>query len=146
MSDDKEKALNMKNTKIGMKRIVGAAALLLGTMGYAASASAATLPCTTKVTGVAVAPGGTVLVTLQGIGTPKICELNSTMIGPGVGSISPEVCKAWVSMFLTAKASGQNFSFIIDYGTNPAPASCQNLASFNYAIPDPFPYWVNFGG
>lgn len=101
------------------------------------------LTCTTRVTEIDVTPSGSVLATFSGSGTPNMCSLNMTITGPGVGSISPDVCRGWLSMFLTARAAQLPVTFKIDYGTSSAPSSCANLANFNYQIPNPFPYYVS---
>jgi hypothetical protein len=107
-------------------------------------AQAATISCTTTVSGIAVSPGGTVVPTLDGMGSPYMCNLTAAQ-PTSLGPISIEICRAWVSMFITAKTSGQRVTLIFDYGTGAAPATC-SAVDLNWKIPPVFPYYFNFAG
>lgn len=109
------------------------------------AADAGTLWCTTTVSGVAVTPGGYVIPTLDGIGWPYMCHL-TTPTATSAGTIATGTCEAWLSMFLTAKTSGQKFSFAIDYGALATPTSCAVITNFSWQVPTVFPYWINFAG
>lgn len=106
-------------------------------------ALAAALMCTTTVSELQVTPAGNVYPTFSGSGTPNMCNLNMTITGPGVGTISPDVCKTWIAMFLTAKFNQAPMTIKIEYGSGTPPTSCANIPNFDYQIPNPFPYWVS---
>lgn len=122
---------------------LGATACLLS---VSTAASAGQIVCTSKISEVVVQPSGAVQINFVGVGTPALCNLNAT-ISTSVAAVTPEVCRAWLSMFITAKATQQNFTMAIDYGTgNAPPATCANLPNFTNMLPAPFPYWFDLGG
>lgn len=98
--------------------------------------------CTAKIAGVGITPGGTVVLNLTGMGWPYMCNLNSPM-ATSQGAISTATCQAWLSEFLTAKASGQSYSFWFDYGAATPPA-CNAMPSFSWQVPAVFPYYMSF--
>ena len=110
----------------------------------AVSAHADTLSCTATVKAVTVHPWGNVYVEFNGLGggpTPLCNVISARGSGdPGIGDISAEVCRSWLSTFLTAKSSGQSITLGFSYpGTAPA---CSAL-SFAWYSPNPFPYWIS---
>jgi hypothetical protein len=107
-----------------------------------ASGNAAVLVCpSSTVTEVMVAPGGSVFPTFQGIGTPNMCSLSGSVVPPSVGTITADVCRGWLSMFITAKITNVPVLIKIDYGAATPPTNCNNL--FNYNQPNPFPTYVS---
>jgi hypothetical protein len=125
--------------------LTAAVATLLG----APAAHAGSLACTFKISGVSTTPSGTVYVQMDGVGTPIMCNTSANVavnMGPIAGTITPDTCKAWVSMFITAKTTQQNFTLIFDYGAATAPASCASLPNFSWQVPTVFPYYVSFAG
>jgi hypothetical protein len=117
----------------------------ISVMALPTAAQAGTLWCTTTVSGVAVTPGGILVPTLDSMGTPYMCNLTTPMASSW-GSIPPSTCQAWVSMFITAKTSGQKITLAFDYGAAAAPASCATIPNFSWQVPPVFPYWFNFAG
>jgi hypothetical protein len=117
----------------------------ISVMALPTAAQAGTLWCTTTVSGVGVSPGGIVVPTLDGMGTPYMCNLTTPMASSW-GSIPTSTCQAWVSMFITAKTSGQKITLAFDYGAAAAPASCAAIPNFSWQVPPVFPYWFNFAG
>jgi type 1 fimbria pilin len=106
------------------------------------SAQAGVADCNATVASISVSPGGTVTVLLPGFGYAYMCNVN-TPHPTSTGNISVDICKIWVAQFMNAAAQGKRFQFIIDYGAQPAP-NCSAISGWNWAIPNPFPYWVNF--
>jgi hypothetical protein len=120
------------------------AAMLLAVMAIPLSpAKAGTLGCETTVSSVSVNPGGQLTVGLNGFGFAYMCNIVSPM-PTSIGPIPTDVCKTWVAQFMTAQAQGKKFSFNVDYGAAATPASCAAITGWNWAVPSPFPYWVNF--
>lgn len=113
-------------------------------MVHASTAYAETKLCTATVSVVALTPDGTVVANFNGMGWPYLCNIN-TPTTTSIGTITPEACKGLFSLLITAKTSGQAFTIGIDYGAAAAPATCNNLANFNWGFPNPYPYWFAFG-
>jgi hypothetical protein len=98
--------------------------------------------CSTTVSSVSVSPGGNVTVGLSGFGFAYMC--NVLIPHPtSVGNIPIDVCKAWLAQFMTAQAQGKRVEFIVDYGAAAAP-SCSAITGWNWAVPNPFPYYLSF--
>jgi hypothetical protein len=87
--------------------------------------------CTGSVVGLALGPKSGILQVHNGYGWHYLCRFSSEFNG-----VHPETCKAWYSMFLTARASGKQVSQYYENGT-----VCENLGSWK--VPDPFPYFVS---
>jgi hypothetical protein len=113
-----------------------------------ASPALANLTCTQKVVAVTVNPDGALWVEFSGsdpAGRTVMCNVNGTItaqVGGSTGNVSvtPETCKAWVSMFLTAKSTQQNIVMRFDSTTLP---SCAGMPNFRDQYPVPFPYWIS---
>jgi hypothetical protein len=105
-----------------------------------ASTPAQAIECSGTVTRVLIQPEGTVFVDF-GYGRTRLCELSgptSVDRGPSWGSttvISQVACQAFVSAFLTAKASTRRVKFQIDR------SDC-NMG--DGALPTPYPYFIIF--
>ena len=97
-------------------------------MGGAVNAG---VQCRGDVTGLAIGPTSGLLQVNNSYGWHYLCKLSTEYNG-----VDPETCKAWYSMFLTAKASGKQVSQYYDDGTD-----CESLGSWR--VPVPFPYFVN---
>jgi len=89
--------------------------------------------CTGSVVGLAIGPTSGMLQVNNGYGWHYLCKFSTEFNG-----VHPETCKAWYSMFLTAKASGKQVSQYYDTGTSDT--ACENLGSWK--VPTPFPYFV----
>ncbi len=87
--------------------------------------------CTGDVIGLAIGPKSGILQVNNGYGWHYLCQFSAEYNG-----VHPDTCKAWYSMFLTAKASGKQVSQYYDNGT-----ICENIGSWK--VPVPFPYFVN---
>jgi hypothetical protein len=90
-------------------------------------AQADALPCVTKVAAVYVHGAGYVYADfggLGGMGVPLLCNLNGSIVGTNVGTITPDVCRGWLSVLMTAKSTQQNVALRIEYGAATLPASC----------------------
>lgn len=108
------------------------------------SAQAGVVVCTAKIVGVAITPNGSVYIHWAGVGWPLMCNLND-IVATNSGPVSPTTCQAMLSEFITAKASGQNYSMHFDYGAATAPA-CNALTNFSWQVPAPYPYYMSFEG
>ena len=86
--------------------------------------------CTGAVIGLAIGPTSGVLQVNNGYGWHYLCQFSGVYNG-----VHPDTCKAWYSMFLTARASGKQVSQYYDDGT-----VCESLGS--WMVPTPFPYFV----
>jgi hypothetical protein len=129
-----------------MRKLTGHAfASTLVVMGLCSSstAQAAATSCSTRIAATYVHAAGYVYADFGGAGgagVALICNLNATMVGNGVGTISPDVCKGWLSMMLTAKSTQQSVYFTVDYGEgNPAPTSCVGILGPIWTVPPRFP-------
>lgn len=110
----------------------------------AASAHSATLTCTAKVDKVAITAGGQVYPQFHDMGSPQICNINSNTGLPGGGTLTMETCKVLISMLLSAKLTGKSIVMVMDFGTAPVPA-CNAIPGFSYAVPSPYPAWMEIG-
>ncbi|MCP4487137.1 MAG: hypothetical protein GY820_07450 [Gammaproteobacteria bacterium] len=103
-------------------------------IGFALSLASLTVnagvKCTGLVTGLAIGPKSSILQVNNGYGWHYLCKFSAEYNG-----VHPDTCKAWYSMFLTAKASGKQVSQYYDNGT-----VCENVGSWK--VPTPFPYFV----
>ena len=119
-----------------MKRCL-AAALAILTLTQPALAA---VGCQGTVTQVMLQPEGTALVDF-GFGNFRMCEMNSSITvnrGPNVGgnaTLTPVMCQALYTSFLTAKSTGKQVIAYLD------AASC-NLG--NGSLPNPYPYYFYF--
>jgi hypothetical protein len=133
-----------------------AAVLIIG-LGMATPALADNyLSCNAIVSDVSISPQGSVYVTFSGMGTPLMCNLNSsttayqTGTNGGAATITVATCQALLSTFLTAKASAQSMTLSFDFGSATPPA-CTSIASlsspyaFSWTTPAPYPYTIQFG-
>ncbi len=117
--------------------------VLLSLIGISMSASpaiAGTIACNVKIASVGVTPNGTVIPAMEGVGWPYMCNLEIDHT-TSAGTISPETCQGWLSMFVTASATQQSIIFYLDYGAAPAPADCQSITNFSWQVPGVFPYF-----
>lgn len=96
--------------------------------------------CQGTVTETALQPEGTAYVTF-GYGSMRLCEMNSTLTvnrGPNVGGnvgITPAVCQALYTSFMTAKSTGKQVIAWFDLSNCPA---------LNGGVPNPYPYTYQF--
>ena len=95
------------------------------------SVAHAAVMCEGKVHSIALNPVGGTLTVNAGNGVHHLCNFATTQNG-----VNPETCKAWYSMFLTAKASGKT---IRQYYERTDP-NCGTIG--NWAAPNPMPYYV----
>lgn len=114
------------------------------------------LSCNAIVTDVGISPQGSVYVTFSGMGTPIMCNLNSstaayeTGTSGGAQTITVATCQAQLSTFLTAKASAQSMTLNFDFASATPPA-CTAIASlsspyaFSWTTPAPYPYMITLG-
>jgi len=91
--------------------------------------------CNALVTGVGTSTNGSLQVTFAGMGTPSLCNMNSsTTISSG--TVTPAECQAMLAYFLTARTSGQPvwlyFAFTLATGSS-APA-CTAIPSFSWQV------------
>lgn len=143
----KAKRVSHRASVKAIAAVVSALALML----HPSQASAAALQCTTTISDVEVSPWGIVTVRAVNLGWWYMCDLNSSMTiyyGPGntnSGTISPAVCQAYLAKFLTAKTTQLNMTFASDFGSTTLP-SCSDAYLGQWVVPNPYPYWVDFGG
>ncbi|SIO21204.1 hypothetical protein SAMN02745824_3371 [Parasphingorhabdus marina DSM 22363] len=105
-------------------------------------AQAGTITCNVKITSVGTDPNGTVIPKLEGMGWPYMCNL-TTGHATNAGTIAPETCQGWLSMFMTAVATQQSMVFYFNYGAAPAPADCASFTNFSWQVPAVFPYFMS---
>ena len=91
------------------------------------------VPCTGHVSTLAIGPTSGTLQVNTGYGVHYLCKFQETING-----VHPEICKAWYSMFLTAKASGKQ---VAQYYPNGTTCSASYLG--NWQVPSQFPYFVS---
>lgn len=92
-----------------------------------------TFSCSGKVTTLAIGPTTGVLQVGTGYGIHYLCNLNKEMNG-----VNPETCRAWYSMFLTAKMADKKINQ--NYAQTASVQGCANLG--NWSVPNSFPYWT----
>lgn len=127
-----------------MKRIAKTLAGIAATSLLSVPANSEALFCGTKVAYVGVSPNGNLNPNFEGMGTPVLCNLNGTFTpNAAIAPISAEVCKAWYASLTTALATQKTVILAFDFGATPLP-SCGALPVFSWAIPNPFPYWMEF--
>jgi hypothetical protein len=96
--------------------------------------------CQGTVTETALQPEGTAYVTF-GYGSMRLCEMNGNLTinrGPNVGgnaTLTPVMCQALYSSFLTAKSIGKQVIASVDASSCP---------TFNGTVPNPYPYTFQF--
>lgn len=112
-------------SRAALKLFIFLAALLLSV-----NVNAATF-CKGKVITLGLGPQSGMLQINIGYGVWYLCSLKSTANG-----IDPSVCKAWYSMFLTAKETGSKINMAFD-STTP----CTGYGS--WATPSVMPYWTD---
>jgi hypothetical protein len=141
---------NFSSTEISrvLRRFVAAALVFLAAP---LQARADSRHCTVKIHHVAVVGWGDVYVNSD-LGWWIMCSLNTDFAVsylPGSGNpstVSPAVCQSWLAMFTSAKLSQYNFGFAQDYGPGQVAPACTHNSSGNWVVPNPFPYFVVFGG
>jgi hypothetical protein len=107
-----------------------------------ASASATDINCVSTVNAVAVSTGGQLFATFAGQQPAMLCSVyGSVTTTNGNKVIEPDTCRAWMTMFMTAKSTQQKVNFSID-----TTQTCATLAPMSYLSPNPFPYWMELGG
>lgn len=147
--------MHLKRTAARIKRrrlaCVVASVLSLAMIAHAPSASAATVQCVSKISDVAVSPWGTLTIRVVNLGWWYMCDMNSNVtvyLSPNSGNattITPAVCEAYLAKFLTAKTTQLNVTFTTDFGST-TPPSCSDGYLGQFVAPNPYPYWVDFGG
>ena len=77
-----------------------------------------------------------------GTGRHYLCALDPahTAGNASFDAVSPEVCAAMYGTFLTAKTSGRSVKFW--YSSAGSTPDCQWGAQDDWAIPDPYPYYL----
>ena len=114
--------------------------MLAATVG-AGTAEADTVICTARVLQIGISANGTVVPSLEGLGWPYICNLN-TNHATSQGPIPPAQRQALLSNLMTAKASGKTVNLYLAY---PAAApSCNALTNFSWQVPAVYPYFISF--
>lgn len=106
--------------------------LVLLSFIFFANSLAADIVCTGNVSTVAFGPTSGLLSVSNGYGVEYLCNFNQSYNG-----VDPRTCKAWYAMLLTAKASSKKISMHYDATTD---WQCNQVG--NWAVPNPFPYWV----
>lgn len=122
--------------------------LVMWALGMMTTPALAALVCTQKVVSLTVNPDGAVWVEFSGAdpaGRTVMCNTSGSItaqIGGSTGNITvtPETCKAWISMFLTAQATQKDVVLKFD---STALTTCALMPSFKDTYPIPFPYWVS---
>jgi hypothetical protein len=93
-------------------------------------AQAGAISCTTKVAAVYVHGAGYVYADFGGaggVGVPVLCNVSGSFVAAVVGTITPDVCKGWLSMLMTAKSTQQNIFMTIDNNNVSVPINtCAN--------------------
>jgi hypothetical protein len=114
-------------------------------------AAALVVSCTTKISDVSIQPWGTVYIRAVNLGWWNMCDLNSNQavyvngVSGGATTVTPTVCEAYVAKFLTAKTTQLNVTFYAEFGS-ATPPGCGDGYLGQWAIPLPYPYWIDFGG
>jgi hypothetical protein len=93
-------------------------------------AQAGEIICTTKIAAVYIHGAGYVYADFGGTGgagVPLMCNLNGSTTFEVVGTVTPEVCRGWLSVLLTAKSTQQNVYFKYESGDSTTPTSCVNV-------------------
>ena len=104
-------------------------ALFIPSTSYAANFS-----CQGKVSTLALSPVGGTLQVNAGHGVHYLCTFHAEYNG-----VHPEICKAWYSMFLTAKIAGKEIKQYYSQTTGGAQ-NCSELGT--WTDPNPMPYFV----
>jgi hypothetical protein len=115
-------------TLLGTRRTALLASML--SVLLPAAAQAGEIICTTKIAAVYLHGAGPVYADFGGTGgagVPLMCNLNASVSFEVVGTVTPEVCRGWVSVLLTAKSTQQNVNFRYENGQSTAPTSCVNV-------------------
>ncbi|TQV89320.1 hypothetical protein [Aliikangiella coralliicola] len=107
--------------------------LLLLILMFPMITDAANFSCKGKVSVLAIGPTSGILQVNAGYGVHYLCKLHEEMNG-----VHPEICKAWYSMFLTAKASGKQMS----QSYSQIPGGPQDCASLGSWVTTTTPYFV----
>jgi hypothetical protein len=135
----------MMSKTLRQLRVRTSRVLALGACCWASVAPAQTpqdVGCIGRVSQVGVSVNGTVVVQVPELGLMYLCNVE-VPVSTGVGTFAPEVCRSWLSMFITAKSTGQEvqFTFTPPPPDQPPPANwCQTRAFAG--IPNPFPYFA----
>jgi hypothetical protein len=108
-------------------------AVLLLTLGLSTNTFATAIGCTGNIQALAFSLPSTILQVNLGFGMWNICAFSSTVNG-----VPADTCKAWYSMLLTAKQSGNTVTFDFDNGTTTL--QCSQIG--NWASPNPMPYFI----
>lgn len=130
------------NSHIRMLGGVFAATMLIGSVPYQANAAA--LWCYTKVASVTVNPTGYLYVSFENMGQPLLCDMNAnlTPADPNIATIKPDVCKSWYASFLSHLNTQKPVAIAINFAGTPP--TCSQIPVFDWAVPNPYPYWIAF--
>jgi len=127
-----------------MKRKTAFGILAINILALQSPVSAAVLWCSTKVVSVTVSTSSGLSPNFEGMGTPFLCSISAPFTpNASIGTISPETCKAWYASLTTALATQKNVTLAFDFGAATPPA-CNAIPNFNWGVPNPFPYWMQF--
>lgn len=116
---------------------------LLATLSALAAPSAAQADlrvCQPKVEWHAIDPNGFVIVSLEGMGVARFCDVNSAT-ATSVGEIKPETCRGWYASFMSVRARQTKVTMWLNF---PGAAPECSSIHFNWAVPDPYPYFMAF--
>lgn len=119
------------------------AAILLFAAPQGASAGTV-LWCYTKITSVAVTPNGWLYLNFENMGQVPLCDVDSdlTPADPSIGTIKPDVCKSWYASALSHMNTQKTVVMAIAF-PGAAP-TCNSIPGFNWAFPNPYPYFIDF--
>jgi len=95
---------------------------------------AGSFACQGKISTLAINPIGGTLQVDAGHGVHYLCKIHIEHNG-----IHPDICKAWYSMFLTAKVAGKEVKQNYD-NTAGTEQNCAELGT--WTVPNPMPYFI----
>jgi hypothetical protein len=111
----------------GSTKIVKALRYLLRvpvvSLSLAGSAHAAAVLCSGTVNSIAVAAGGSLLVSYGNVGgVHTVCSVSATYF-----EVDKDTCKAWFAVIQAAKAQQRTIRFYYDSAVSGNPSSCTSI-------------------